>query len=150
MSGVYIGRVGLCGPLAFIPKTRDARVKGSIDTLEVWPGRSKELRRSRLHIAFRNNLETAKTPRCLAMLHWRSEADTRVTRYGRLRLGPGLGFCRRTRCAVDRQQNKNPSLRVDPASARRAVSLEPWLFHGPRSFSSDPRRHEGARKDRRL
>src|SRR6266566_3817438 len=70
------------------------------------------------------------------MLHWRSEADTRVTRYGRLRLRQGLGFCRRTRCAVDRQQNKNPSLRVDPASARRTVSLEPWLFHGPCSFSS--------------
>src|SRR5256884_7201165 len=70
MSGVYIGRVGLCGPLAFIPKTRDARVKGSIDTLEVWPGRSKELRRSWLHFAFRNksrNRENAALP-CYATL----------------------------------------------------------------------------------
>src|SRR5437879_7820157 len=70
MSGVYIGRVGLCGPLAFIPKTRDARVKGSIDSLEVWPGRCKELRRSRLHFAFRNksrNRENAAS-RCHATL----------------------------------------------------------------------------------
>src|SRR6184192_1354229 len=151
MSGAYIGRVGLCG--AFGPYSKDSRRAGEGRHRHARsPGRAdvKSYDEAGCTSLLGTNLETAKTPLRLAMLHWRSEADTCVTRYGRLRLRQCLAFCRRTCCAVDQQQSKNPPLRVDPASARRTVSLEPWLFHGPRSFSPDPRRHEGARKDRRL
>ena len=61
---------GYVGPLALIPKTRDARVEGSTDTLEVCPGRCEKLRRSRLHFAFRNtsrSRENAALP-CYATL----------------------------------------------------------------------------------
>src|SRR6266478_163117 len=69
MSGVYIGRVGLCG--AFGLYSKDSRSAGERKhRQEVWPGRSRELRRSRLHFAFGNksrNRENAALP-CYATL----------------------------------------------------------------------------------
>ena len=50
--------------------TRDARVEGSTETLEVCPGRCEKLSRSRLHFAFRNtsrSRENAALP-CYATL----------------------------------------------------------------------------------
>src|SRR3979490_3627938 len=70
MSGVYIGPVGLCGAFGLYSKDSRRGVKGSTYALEVRPGRCKELRRSRLHFAFKNksrNRENAASP-CYATL----------------------------------------------------------------------------------
>ena len=74
------------------------------------------------------------TPRCVAMLHWRSEADKHSTRYRFLRAKPSLGVCPTTRCAADQQPGKDPSLCVDPPIADGTISSGPFLFHGPHAL----------------
>src|SRR2546429_8575113 len=77
MSGAYIGRVGLCG--AFGLYSKDSRRAGEGRHRHARsPGRAdvKSYDEAGCTSLLGTNLETAKTPRRLAMLHWRSEADT--------------------------------------------------------------------------